>query len=68
MPSRWFYSHCGEKVIGPCTSRELKALASSGRLLLSDRVRRHGMTGTVPASMVKGLFAPPTGRVEVGSP
>jgi hypothetical protein len=58
MPSQWFYSHSGQKVLGPCTSRELKALASSGQLLTTDRVRKHGMVRPVTASRVKGLFAP----------
>jgi len=69
MPSRWFYSHSGQKVLGPCTSRQLKALAATGELLPFDRVRKHGMIrGTVAASMVKGLFAPPDGRVGVAKP
>ena len=60
MPTQWFYSHCGEKVIGPVSSRELKTLAASGELLPTDRVRKHRMVQPVRASRIKGLFAPPS--------
>jgi len=61
VAKQWFYSHCGEKVVGPVTSRELKNLACSGDILPTDRVRRHPMVQPVTASRIKGLFAPSAG-------
>jgi hypothetical protein len=56
MRIAWFYSHAGEKVIGPCSSSELRGHAASRRLLPSDRVRKHGMASPVLASRIRGLF------------
>src|SRR5690242_2848361 len=54
---QWFYSHCGQKVLRPVTSGELKSLASTGELGPYDRVRTHGMVQPVTALRIKGLFA-----------
>jgi len=61
VAKQWFYSHCGQKVLGPVTSRELKNLAGSGELLPTDRVRTHRMVQPVTASRIKGLFVPSSG-------
>jgi hypothetical protein len=61
MAKQWFYSYCGQKILGPFTSGELKALASRGEILPHDRVRRHGMAQPVTALRVKGLFPPQAG-------
>jgi len=61
VAKQWFYSHCGEKVIGPVTSRELKKLASSGELLPTDTVRRESAGTMIAARRVKNLFPPQTG-------
>jgi hypothetical protein len=55
-------------MLGPCTSRELKELASTGQLLPTDRVLKDGMERAVKARRVKGLFAPVTGQGESGTP
>ena len=62
MAKQWFYSHLGQKVLGPFTSRELKTLASTGELGPNDRVRRRGMVHPVIALRIKGLFGYLTGR------
>jgi hypothetical protein len=46
-------------MIGPCTSLEMKQLASTGQILPSYRVKRKGRVKTVIARNVKGLFLPP---------
>jgi GYF domain 2 len=56
MPTQWFYSHDGQTMIGPCTSLEMKQLASTGQILPSYRVQRKGREKTVMARNVKGLF------------
>jgi len=58
MPTQWFYSLEGEKMRGPCTSLEMKHLASTGRILPTSRVKRKGRVKTVLARNVKGLFLP----------
>jgi hypothetical protein len=58
MASQWFYSPDGQKMLGPCTSLEMKQLASSGRILPTYRVQRKGRATTVMAKNVKGLFLP----------
>ena len=62
MAKQWFYSHCGQKVLGPVTSTELKALASKGEVGPYDRVRTHGMARPVAALGIKGLFPEPAGQ------
>jgi hypothetical protein len=59
MPKKWFYSHAGQKVVGPCSSTELRKLASSGELVPEDMVRGGRMVRAVKAKRLKGLFATP---------
>jgi hypothetical protein len=56
MPAQWFYSSDGQMMLGPCTSLEMKHLASTGQILPSYRVQRKGREKTVMARNVKGLF------------
>lgn len=60
MPIRWFYSHDRQKVVGPCSSSELRKLAASGQLKPGDMVRGGRIVDLVKASRVKGLFNKPT--------
>lgn len=59
MSTEWYYSHDGRMMLGPCTAREMKRLASMGQILPTYRVQRKGREKTVLARNVKGLFAPP---------
>jgi hypothetical protein len=45
-------------MFGPCTSLEMKHLASTGQILPTYRVQRKGREKTVMARNVKGLFRP----------
>lgn len=58
MSAQWFYSVDGRTMIGPCTSLEMKQLASTGQILPTYRVQRKGRFKTVMARNVKGLFLP----------
>jgi GYF domain 2 len=58
VPTQWFYSQDGRMMLGPCTSVEMKHLASTGQILPTYRVRRKGRIKTVMARNVKGLFVP----------
>jgi hypothetical protein len=62
MPTQWFYSLDGRMMLGPCTSLEMKRLASTGQILPTYRVKRKGRVKTVMARNVKGLF-PPAGEL-----
>jgi hypothetical protein len=55
MATDWYYSKNGSKH-GPVKSAELKALASTGKLLPTDLVRTEGVSSWKPADKVKGLF------------
>jgi len=55
MPSQWYCNRDG-KQLGPFTDQQLKQLAASGMLQLTDQVRRDGTAKWVSASRVKGLF------------
>lgn len=59
MATGWFFSRDGQTMHGPCSSKQLKRLATTGQLLPSDRVRRVGAEKTIVAGRVKGLFATP---------
>jgi GYF domain 2 len=61
VPTQWFYSLDGQKMLGPRTSLEMKQLAASGEILPTYRVQRKGRAKTVMAGNVKGLF-PPTAQ------
>ncbi len=56
MPNKWYYARNGEKVAGPCSSVELKRLASAGHLKPDDLVGRNRIVRLVKAGSVKGLF------------
>jgi hypothetical protein len=56
MASQWFYSQDGRIMVGPCSSLEMKHLASTGQILPTYRVQRKGRVKTVLARNVKGLF------------
>ncbi len=58
MSTQWFYSLDGRTMLGPCTSLEMKQLASTGKILPTHRVKRKGRVKTVMARNVKGLFLP----------
>jgi hypothetical protein len=58
VPTQWFYSLDGRMMLGPCTSLEMKELASTGQILPTYRVRRNDRKKTVMARNVKGLFGP----------
>ena len=60
MPDKWYYSHDGQKVEGPCRSTELRRLAARGDLKPEDTVGKNRMVRLVKASSVKGLFSTPT--------
>ncbi len=55
MSAEWYYIKDGQKQ-GPVTAAELKSLARSGKLFLTDMVLKSGVNGWRPASVVKGLF------------
>ncbi len=52
---RFFFARNGEQ-FGPFDSKEIRALAATGKLLPADMVWREGMPEWVQASQVKGLF------------
>jgi hypothetical protein len=56
MPVQWLYSSDGQRMLGPCTSAEMKHLASTGQILPTYRVQRQGREKMVLARNVKGLF------------
>jgi hypothetical protein len=58
VATQWYYSPDGQKMHGPCTSVEMKQLASTGKILPTYRVQRKGRATTVMAKNVKGLFVP----------
>ena len=60
MSDKWYYSHDGQKVEGPCCSTELRRLAARGHLKPEDTVGKNRMVRLVKASSVKGLFRTPT--------
>lgn len=55
MPATWYYTQA-DKATGPVSSAQLKALATSGQLQPTDKVRKEDMHKWVLASQVKGLF------------
>jgi hypothetical protein len=58
MASQWYYTQQGKRQ-GPIPTQQLKELAATGQLLPTDLVGKDGMAALVPASRIKGLFAPP---------
>ena len=55
MASTWYYSINGNEQ-GPVNSRQLRHLASTGRITRDDLVWRIGMANWAPARKVKDLF------------
>ncbi len=55
----WYYRK-GEQRFGPVSGVELKILAAEGVLRPEDMLRCEGTTTWIPATTIKGLFAPPT--------
>jgi hypothetical protein len=68
VATQWFYTRVGQETLGPCTSRTLKQLASTGQILPTDMVRKEGMEKAVRARRVKGLFAPAAGQEKGETP
>ncbi len=58
MDGEWYCS-VGGKEIGPLLPQQLRAMAESGGIMPTDRVRRGATGNWVRASQVKGLFAVP---------
>jgi len=56
MADQWQVTR-DEKKSGPFSSTALRRLAVSGKLLPSDQIWKEGMTKSVPASNLKGLFS-----------
>jgi GYF domain 2 len=54
--ANWFYLTDGQPT-GPVEPAALKQLATTGRLKLTDKVRREDMAEWFEAKQVKGLFA-----------
>ena len=68
MPRNWFFTRDRREMMGPYTPKELKRLAATGKLLPTDRVKKSGMERMVIARRVRGLFVPPAGQVDAGTP
>ncbi len=58
QPQQWFVVR-GEKQYGPFSSRRLRELAASGKVVPEDLVRRADMDRATHARRIKGLFPPP---------
>jgi hypothetical protein len=57
MAEQWYVAR-GKEKFGPYTAARLKELAAQGRVLPTDMLHKEGIPKWVPASSVKGLFAP----------
>jgi hypothetical protein len=55
MRAEWYYTSGGQE-LGPVSGRELKEIASAGRIQPTDEVWREGMANWQSAASVKGLF------------
>lgn len=60
MGSEWYYDYDGQK-IGPIPSETLLHLARHGAISRTSAVWKHGMSASVAAEKVRGLFAPSSG-------
>jgi antitoxin component YwqK of YwqJK toxin-antitoxin module len=67
MASFWYYRKNGTQY-GPVASRELKAMAASGKLIPTDMISREDLSGWRTAGSAKGLFTPTTSRTKSSSP
>jgi hypothetical protein len=56
MANDWYFSREGQSLAGPCTSTEIRRLASIGQLLPGDLVAKNRKVRLVRAASVKGLF------------
>jgi RsiW-degrading membrane proteinase PrsW (M82 family) len=65
--SDWFWTEQGEQR-GPCSGRELRELASAGRVKPTTLVWTNGLSQWVPARAVKSLFPDGTRQLPEGSP
>src|SRR5262245_25370718 len=59
MGEPWYYAKEGRQY-GPVPSEELKRMATSGQLQLTDLVWKEGMAEWSQAQQIRGLFAPPS--------
>jgi len=57
MADRWYYAH-DENKIGPFSGQQLRNLADSGHILVTDTVWKEGIGRGVSATKVKNLFLP----------
>lgn len=60
MAHNWYYLIKGQPIAGPCSSMELRRLATRGQLTPEDYVGRNRKVRLVKAGSVKGLFTVPT--------
>jgi hypothetical protein len=60
MANKWYYMQKGQPVAGPCSSMELRRLATRGQITPDDLVGRNRTVRLVKAGTVKGLFNVPT--------
>jgi hypothetical protein len=68
MASEWYYTLNGQQVPTPASPAILKQLAAAGQLQPTDLVWQEGMPNWLPASTIKGLFAPKSGPFETPAP
>jgi hypothetical protein len=61
MATIWYYAH-DENTFGPFSSRQLKELAATGAILISDTIWKQGIARGILACRVKNLF--PVANVE----
>ncbi len=61
--SEWYYRIAGTRR-GPVRSSQLRQLARAGEITPDTPVWREGLDSWIPASRLKGLFAPGTGASE----
>jgi hypothetical protein len=64
MADVWYIQR-GDQTFGPFTAGQLRAMTGTGQLLPVDLVARGDGGKWVPASQVKGLFAPPVAEPPV---
>src|SRR5258708_64845 len=55
MDDEWYYEH-GDNRGGPCSGRQLRELADSGKIVPKDTIWKEGVEGGVLAGKVKNLF------------
>jgi hypothetical protein len=55
MDDEWYYEH-GDNRGGPCSGRQLRELADSGKIVPKDTIWKEGVEGGMLAGKVKNLF------------